>query len=123
MGVRTNESRGGINMSGIIQKEQITTKYWDALKEVMDPEFPISVVDMGLIYNITQNGSELEVEMTYTSTGCACMQWIENDIKERLLKEEEVEDVKIQVVWDPPWTTANLSEEGKNKLKHWGVSS
>jgi metal-sulfur cluster biosynthetic enzyme len=109
-------------MSGIIEKEQ-TTKYWDALKEVMDPEFPISVVDMGLIYNITQNESELEVEMTYTSTGCACMQWIENDIKERLLKEEEVEEVKIQVVWDPPWTTANLSEEGKKKLKHWGVSS
>ncbi|MFD1779465.1 metal-sulfur cluster assembly factor [Fredinandcohnia salidurans] len=110
-------------MSGIIQKEQTTTKYWDALKEVMDPEFPISVVDMGLIYNITQNESELEVEMTYTSTGCACMQWIENDIKERLLKEEEVDEVKIQVVWDPPWTTANLSEEGKKKLKHWGVSS
>ncbi|MEH7235672.1 metal-sulfur cluster assembly factor [Bacillus sp. JJ1562] len=110
-------------MSGIIQKEQATTKYWDALKEVMDPEFPISVVDMGLIYNISQNGNDLEVEMTYTSTGCACMQWIENDIKERLLKEEEVEEVKIQVVWDPPWTTANLSEEGKHKLKHWGVSS
>ncbi|MEH7379307.1 metal-sulfur cluster assembly factor [Bacillus sp. JJ1533] len=110
-------------MSGIIQSEQATTKYWKALKEVMDPEFPISVVDMGLIYNITKNGSDLEIEMTYTSTGCACMQWIENDIKERLLKEEEVEDVKIQVVWDPPWTTANLSEEGKKKLKHWGVSS
>ncbi|MEH7388057.1 metal-sulfur cluster assembly factor [Bacillus sp. JJ1521] len=110
-------------MSGITQNEKSTTRYWDALKEVMDPEFPISVVDMGLIYNITENESGLEVEMTYTSTGCACMQWIENDIKERLLKEEEVEDVKIQVVWDPPWTTANLSEEGKNKLKHWGVSS
>ncbi|RFB15409.1 metal-sulfur cluster assembly factor [Bacillus sp. HNG] len=110
-------------MSGITQSEQATTKYWDALKEVMDPEFPISVVDMGLIYNITQHGNDLEVEMTYTSTGCACMQWIENDIKERLLKEEEVKDVKIQVVWDPPWTTANLSEEGKKKLKHWGVSS
>lgn len=111
-------------MSGIIQNVQTTTtKYWDALKEVMDPEFPISVVDMGLIYNITQFGSVLEVVMTYTSTGCACMQWIENDIRERLLQEEEIEDVNIQVVWDPPWTTANLSEEGKKKLKHWGVSS
>lgn len=124
MGVRKNESRGGVNMSGIIQNVQpTTTKYWDALKEVMDPEFPISVVDMGLIYNITQFGSVLEVVMTYTSTGCACMQWIENDIRERLLQEEEIEDVNIQVVWDPPWTTANLSEEGKKKLKHWGVSS
>lgn len=100
-----------------------TEKYWNALKEVMDPEFPISVVDMGLIYEITKNERDLEVRMTYTSTGCACMQWIESDIIGRLLKEEEIDNVEIQVVWDPPWTTKNLSEEGKLKLKHWGVSS
>jgi metal-sulfur cluster biosynthetic enzyme len=100
-----------------------TEKYWNALKEVMDPEFPISVVDMGLIYEITKNDHNLEVRMTYTSTGCACMQWIESDIKERLLKEDEIDNVDIQVVWDPPWTVKNLSEEGKRKLKKWGVSS
>lgn len=104
-------------------KEQATVKYWNALKEVMDPEFPISVVDMGLIYEIMKNENQLEVRMTYTSTGCACMQWIESDIKERLLKEKEIEEVNIQVVWDPPWTVNNLSEEGKKMLKHWGVSS
>ncbi|KAB2330491.1 metal-sulfur cluster assembly factor [Cytobacillus depressus] len=100
-----------------------TKKYWDALKEVSDPEFPISVVDMGLIYDIKKEENKLEVQMTYTSTGCACMEWIENDIRNRLLKEEEITDVDIQVVWDPPWTVNNLSEEGKKKLKHWGVSS
>ncbi|WP_449539002.1 metal-sulfur cluster assembly factor [Ferdinandcohnia sp. Marseille-Q9671] len=110
-------------MNGITQNETPTKKYWEALKEVMDPEFPISVVDMGLIYNITKNVNNIEVEMTYTSTGCACMQWIESDIKTRLLKEEEVQDVTIKVVWDPPWTVENLSEEGRKKLKHWGVSS
>jgi metal-sulfur cluster biosynthetic enzyme len=51
------------------------------------------------------------------------MQWIESDIKERLLKEEDIDNVDIQVVWDPPWTTKNLSEEGKKILKNWGVSS
>jgi metal-sulfur cluster biosynthetic enzyme len=100
-----------------------TEKYWNALKEVMDPEFPISVVDMGLIYEIAKKDNSLEVRMTYTSTGCACMQWIESDIKDRLLNEEEIDNVDIQVVWDPPWTVNNLSEEGKKKLKHWGVSS
>lgn len=110
-------------MKEMTLNEPTTKKYWDALKEVMDPEFPISVVDMGLIYHINKMGDELEVIMTYTSTGCACMEWIENDIRERLLKEEEVRDVKIQVVWDPPWTVDNLSEEGKKKLKYWGVSS
>ncbi|PLR78746.1 benzoyl-CoA oxygenase [Bacillus sp. V3-13] len=100
-----------------------TEKYWNALKEVSDPEFPISIVDMGLIYGISKVENKLEITMTYTSTGCACMEWIESDIKNRLLKEEEIEDVNIQVVWSPPWTVKNLSEEGKKKLKHWGVSS
>jgi len=110
-------------LNGTTMNKQATTKYWNALKEVMDPEFPISVVDMGLIYEIMKNENQLEVVMTYTSTGCACMQWIESDIKERLLKEEGIDEVDIKVVWDPPWTVNNLSEEGKKKLKHWGVSS
>ncbi|MDQ6600162.1 metal-sulfur cluster assembly factor [Bacillus salipaludis] len=101
-----------------------TEKYWDALTEVMDPEFPISVVDMGLIYGITKvDEGKLAVRMTYTSTGCGCMQWIENDIKERLLQEEDIAEVEIEVVWSPPWTVNNLSEKGRAKLKTWGVSS
>lgn len=101
-----------------------TEKYWDALTEVMDPEFPISVVDMGLIYDISKlEEGKLAVKMTYTSTGCGCMQWIENDIKERLLKEEDIAKVDIEVVWSPPWTVNNLSAKGKEKLRTWGVSS
>lgn len=110
-------------MSGSVVQDTDTKKYWDALREVNDPEFPISVVDMGLIYEINKNGSELEVVMTFTSTGCGCMEWMEMDIKERLLQEEEITDVKIKVVWDPPWTADRLSEEGRKKLKYWGVSS
>ena len=98
-------------------------KYWDALKEVMDPEFPISVVDMGLIYDIQQDGGTIDVTMTYTSVACACMEWIEGDIKERLLQEPGVEAVNIHVVWDPPWTVERLTKEGREKLKYWGVSS
>jgi metal-sulfur cluster biosynthetic enzyme len=104
--------------------EIATEKYWSALKEVMDPEFPISVVDMGLIYGITKvEEGKVQVRMTYTSTGCGCMEWIESDIKSRLLKEDDITDVDIQVVWDPPWTVNNLSAEGKKQLKTWGVSS
>ncbi|WP_017753423.1 metal-sulfur cluster assembly factor [Calidifontibacillus oryziterrae] len=97
--------------------------YWDVLTEVMDPEFPISVVDMGLIYDIQAKDGIVEVTMTYTSTGCGCMQWIEDDIKNRLLQENGVEDVLIKVVWEPAWTIDCLSEKGKQQLKHWGVSS
>ncbi|MEH7081535.1 metal-sulfur cluster assembly factor [Neobacillus drentensis] len=101
-----------------------TDKYWHALTEVMDPEFPISVVDMGLIYEIAkEDEGKVAVKMTYTSTGCGCMQWIESDIRERLLKEEDIQEVNIEVVWSPPWTIKNMSEKGKEKLRTWGVSS
>ncbi|WP_054636974.1 metal-sulfur cluster assembly factor [Thalassobacillus sp. C254] len=100
-----------------------TEQYWQALREVMDPEFPISVVDMGLIRKIETKGSTVEVTMTYTSTGCACMTWIESDITERLLQEKNIDEVSIHVVWDPPWTVHDMTEEGRNKMKHWGVSS
>ena len=97
------------------------TRFWEALKEVMDPEFPISVVDMGLIYEIEKEDATVHVKMTYTTTGCACMEWIEGDIRKRLLEEPDVETVQINVVWDPPWTVDNMTEEGKNVIKRWGV--
>lgn len=98
-------------------------RFWKALKEVIDPEFPISVVDMGLIYDIKANEGIVHITMTYTAASCACMEWIEGDIEKRLLEEADVQEVKINVVWDPPWTVERLSEEGRQKLKHWGVSA
>jgi metal-sulfur cluster biosynthetic enzyme len=107
--------------------EQVATKteerYWNALTEVMDPEFPISVVDMGLIYDIKEQNGIVDIKMTYTSSSCACMQFIESDIEERLLQEEDVTKININVVWEPAWTVDRLSEKGKEKLKHWGVTT
>jgi len=100
-----------------------TERYWAALQEVNDPEFPVSVVDMGLIYGIDKEGGTVTVTMTYTAVSCACMEWIESDIEARLLKEPDVDSVRINVVWDPPWTVDRLSEEARKKLAHWGVSA
>lgn len=107
-------------MSINLQSEQ---KYWDALKEVMDPEFPISVVDMGLIYDIKEQEDTVRVTMTFTAVGCACTEWIQGDIEKRLLQEPGVRAVNIHVVWDPPWTVDRMTEEGRQKMKSWGVSS
>ncbi|ARK29748.1 metal-sulfur cluster assembly factor [Halalkalibacter krulwichiae] len=99
-------------------------RFWKALTEVMDPEFPISVVDMGLIYEIKEQPCEkVDIKMTYTASSCACMEWIESDIRERLLQEEDVKEVNINVVWVPAWTVDRLSDKAKEQLKHWGVSS
>lgn len=95
---------------------------WRALEDVIDPEFPISVVDMGLIYGITKENDCVRVELTFTSTGCPCMEWIMDDIQERLLREPDVGDVELVIVWDPPWTVDRLTKRGGEILKQWGVS-
>jgi metal-sulfur cluster biosynthetic enzyme len=100
-----------------------TERYWRALKDVLDPELPISVVDMGLIYDIREEGGALDVTMTFTATACPCMSLMQMDIRDRLLEEDGVVAVGIDVVWDPPWTRAMLTEEGKVTLRRYGVAA
>jgi metal-sulfur cluster biosynthetic enzyme len=108
-----NELRGGGVETGFI---------WSALKEVMDPEFPISLVDLGLIYDVRCHHRTIEIDLTFTATACPCMEFIHEDIRERLLREEEIDEVKINQVWDPPWTADRISEAGKLAMKQCGVA-
>jgi metal-sulfur cluster biosynthetic enzyme len=98
--------------------------YWRALKGVMDPELPISVVDMGLIFDIDHDGpGRLRVTMTFTATACPCMSLMEMDIQDRLLAEPGVEAVEIEVVWSPAWNRGMLTDEGKATLRKYGVAA
>lgn len=97
--------------------------FWDALREVMDPEFPISLVDLGLIYAVRVQDKTIEVDLTFTATACPCMDFIHEDITERLMKMDGIEQVKINQVWDPPWTADRISEAGRQALKKCGVSA
>jgi metal-sulfur cluster biosynthetic enzyme len=103
-----------------------TERYWRALKEVRDPELPISVVDMGLIHDIRRDrdrAGRLDVTMTFTATACPCMELMLMDVRDRLLKEEGVRAVAIEVVWDPPWTRDMITEEGRATLRRYGVAA
>lgn len=95
-----------------------------ALYEVSDPEFPISVVDLGLIYGVEadETSGEVTVRLSFTATACPCMDFIEWDVRERLLKEPGVRAVHIEVVWDPPWTTARITERGRGILRDTGIA-
>ena len=97
-------------------------RLWNALREVMDPEIPISLVDLGLIYDIRLHDGTVEVDLTYTATACPCTTFIKWDIAERLHLEDEVADIRINEVWNPPWTKARISQEGRRKLAELGVS-
>lgn len=96
---------------------------WDALRDVTDPEIPISVVDMGLIVDLAQREGTVYVKLTFTAMGCPATEFIMDDIRARLLRERGVEEVRIEVVWDPVWTKARLSEEGIEIMRSWGISA
>jgi metal-sulfur cluster biosynthetic enzyme len=102
--------------------DERTGPLWDALREVMDPEIPISLVDLGLIYDVRQEGGRVEVDLTFTATACPCMAFIHFDIQDRLQREPGVDEVKVNETWTPAWTKARISPEGRELLKTMGVS-
>jgi phenylacetate-CoA oxygenase PaaJ subunit len=93
-----------------------------ALRDVEDPELPVSVVDMGLIVDLRCSGSRVEVAITFTAMGCPAMDMIMDDVRERLLREPGVDEVDIEVVWDPIWTKERLSDDARTQLQAWGIS-
>jgi len=97
-------------------------RIWLALAEINDPEMPVNLVDLGLIYGLTVDGSRACVRLTFTAMGCPATEMIMGDIRERLLAEPGIEDVELDVVWDPPWTSARLSDDGREALRAWGLS-
>jgi len=93
-----------------------------ALKEIYDPEIPVNIVDLGLIYGIEIEEDRVKVKMTLTARGCPMAMPIANSVKERLLKIEGVKDADVEVVWDPPWSIDMITEEGKKILRSYGFN-
>ncbi|GIK42199.1 MAG: MIP18 family protein YitW [Chloroflexota bacterium] len=95
---------------------------WEALQDVQDPEFPMSIVDMGLVVDLQKAGCSVQVKMTFTAMGCPCMEMIMEDTRARLLQEPDVEQVEIQVVWSPVWTKQRMTEQGREIMQFCGVT-
>ncbi len=92
----------------------------EALKEVLDPEYPISLVDLGLIRGVEVEGPAARIKLTYTCMGCPATDMIQDDIRERLLRMEGIEEVEIEEVWDS-WSRENISKKGLIQLQKVGV--
>jgi metal-sulfur cluster biosynthetic enzyme len=83
---------------------------------------PVNLVDLGLIYGLTVEDGRVGVRLTFTAMGCPATEMLIGDVRERLLAEPGVEDVRVDVVWDPPWTSARLTADGREALRAWGLS-
>jgi metal-sulfur cluster biosynthetic enzyme len=97
-------------------------RLWAALSEVRDPEMPVNLVDLGVIYGIRETSGVVEVDLTFTAMGCPASEFILEDVRERLLREEGVREVRINIVWNPPWTAARMTEAGRDALESWGLA-
>src|SRR5262245_63216275 len=94
----------------------------EALQEVSDPELPLSLVEMGLIYGVWQEGATIYVKLTFTAMGCPGADFIVEDVRARLLQLEGVAQVDIEIVWDPPWSKQLLSEDARGTLAAYGIA-
>ena len=99
----------------------VEARLWEALTEVEDPEIPISVVHMGLIVAIAFDDGVVDLQLTFTAMGCPAMDFIQDDIRERLLAEPEVDEVRIEIVWDPVWTRKMIREEARGRMRELGI--
>ena len=93
----------------------------DSLKKCMDPEVPLSIVDMGLIYGIdvTEN-NDVNIKMTMTTKGCPLHETMVDDVKRYAKKVSGVNNVDVEIVWDPPWTMDKMSDTAKAMMKTMG---
>lgn len=103
--------------------EAVEARLWTALQEVEDPEIPISVVGMGLIVAIAYRpeAQRVDLQLTFTAMGCPATDFIEDDIRERLLAEPDVDEVIIEVVWDPVWTRGRIREDARATMRGLGI--
>jgi probable FeS assembly SUF system protein SufT len=94
---------------------------WDQLKTVYDPEIPVNIVDLGLIYachiaDREQGGKKIDVAMSLTAPGCGMSDVLKADVEKKLARLPDVKEVRVEVVFDPPWTPARMSEAAKLQL-------
>ena len=94
---------------------------WDQLKTIYDPEIPVNIVDLGLIYGCaiadgSEGGKKIDVQMSLTAPGCGMSDVLKADVEKKLARLPEVNQVKVEVVFDPPWNPGRMSEAAKLQL-------
>lgn len=100
---------------GPIDEKQL----WEALKTCYDPEIPVNIVDLGLVYDVKITGGRVDVKMTLTAMGCGMGPVIAAQARDKLLTCQGVKEADVQIVWDPPWNQNMITDEGKKRLGLW----
>jgi len=120
LGLEKPESNGAVKKAssdGPVDEKDV----WEQLKQCFDPEIPVNIVDLGLVYDCRlvkkdDGGTRVEVKMTLTAPGCGMGPAIAHDAQSKILSIDGVDEADVQLVWDPPWSQNMISEAGRMKL-------
>ncbi|HKI95854.1 MAG TPA: metal-sulfur cluster assembly factor [Gemmatimonadales bacterium] len=96
-------------------------RVWEALAGVTDPEYPLSIVDLGMVYDVAVSGDVAHVVMTFTSIGCPAIEMLVDDVREAVAGVPGIARAEVDVVWNPPWTKDRISDRGRRVLAVYGV--
>ena len=94
----------------------VKDKIIEEIRKIYDPELPVNIYELGLIYDIKIDGSKAEIKMTLTTPNCPVAESLPKEVKEGAMQVEGIDDVDLQLVWDPPWTKDMMSDAAKLEL-------
>ena len=106
---------------GRSRRSELEKKVWESLKTCYDPEIPVNIVDLGLIYDchltpIGENNFKADVKMTLTAPGCGMGPVLAQDVQNKLISLEPIDEANVELVWDPPWNQGMMTEAAKLQL-------
>ena len=109
---------------GPVDEKTIEKEVWEMLKTCYDPEIPVNIVDLGLVYDVKltplpSSGSRVDAKMTLTAMGCGMGPAIAAQARDKLLTVPGVREANVEIVWDPPWNQSMITEAGKKRLGIW----
>ncbi len=95
---------------------EIKEKIINEIRKIYDPELPVNIYELGLIYDIQIKGKKVEIKMTLTTPNCPVAESLPKEVKEGAMQVEEIDDVDLQLVWNPPWNKDMMSDAAKLEL-------
>ena len=121
LGLELTAKPAATALSGPVTQEQLEKQIWASLKTCYDPEIPVNVVDLGLIYDchltpLGKDNYKADVKMTLTAPGCGMGPVLAQDVQNKLISLEPIDEANVELVWDPPWNQGMMTEAAKLQL-------
>ena len=121
LGMEASQAPAPVSAATPANPEQLEKQVWDAMKTCYDPEIPVNIVDLGLIYDckitpVGENSNKVDVKMTLTAPGCGMGPMLAQDVQNKLLSLERIDEANVELVWEPQWNQGMMSDAARLQL-------